>query len=142
MSRVFAASCAVLLSSIVLQAADPKPAWELASTAAPEASAAPGWLSYSPAGDAIIAVNVRSIAGERPEYTFHLRVWDSATRKERFNAALGAGKSFYWGDELAGFPSDDTVMTGGQMAVVRNLANGNQINSLQGNGLADHAVWA
>ena len=98
MSRVLVASCAVLFSSFTLRAADPKPLWELPATPSPEAPAAPGWLSYSPAGDAIVAVTVRASVGERPDYTFHLRVWDAGTRKERFNAALGAGKSFHWGD--------------------------------------------
>jgi hypothetical protein len=142
MSRVFLVSCALVLSTVDARAAEPKPLWELASTPGPEPAAAPGWLSYSPTGDAIVAVTVRASAGERPDYHFHLRVWDAATRKERFNAALGAGKSFHWGDELAGFPSDDTVMTGGQMVVVRNLVNGNQTTSQPTNGLADYAVWA
>ena len=142
MSRVLVASCAVLLSSVAIRAADPKPLWELPSTPTPEPAAAPGWLSYSPSGDSIVAVNVRVSTGERPEYTFHLRVWDAATRRERFNAALGTGKSFHWGDELASFPSDDTVMTGGQTVVVRNLLNGNQTSSMPASGLADHAVWS
>jgi WD40 repeat protein len=142
MSRVLLASWVLIVSSAALRAAEPKPLWELASTPSPEPAAAPGWLSYSPAGDAIVAVTIRASAGERPEYTFHLRVWDAATRKERFNAALGSGKSFHWGDELASFLSDDSVMTGGQMIVVRNLQNGNQTTSMPTSGLADHAVWA
>jgi len=142
MSRVFLVSCALVLPTIATRAAEHKPLWDLPSTPSPEPAAAPGWLSYSPTGDAIVAVTVRASAGERPDYTFHLRVWDAATRKERFNAALGTGKSFHWGDQLASFQSDDSVMTGGQTIVVRSLANGNQTTSMPTSGLADHAVWA
>ena len=99
-------------------------------------------MSYSPDGRAIVVVTARAlpVRGEGSEY--HLRVYDSHTRKERFNASLGASKSFHWSDDLASFPSDDTVMTGGQAIVVRNLENGSQTSSQPTGGLSDHAVWA
>lgn len=141
MTRVLLASCAVVLSSVPLGAAEAKPLWELPVTPTPEKAATPAWFSYSPDGAAIVVVTVRSTAGAFPEYTFHLRVLDAATRKERFNAALGAGRSFHWGDELAGFPSDTTVLTGGQSLVTRDLATGNQQSSAPAGGPADHVVW-
>src|SRR5204862_5244860 len=60
----------------------------------------------------------------------------------RFSADLGTGKTPHWSDDLAAFPSDDTVLTGGQTLTVRNLENGNQVSSLPTGGLSDHAVWA
>ena len=77
-----------------------------------------------------------------PEYTFHLHDLGRRDSQGAASTALGIGKSFHWGDELASFPSDDTVMTGGQTVVVRNLLNGNQTSSMPVNGLADHAVWS
>src|SRR5262245_13397819 len=126
MARVLFAACVVVLSSLPLRAADPKPIWELPVTPSPEPAASPAWFSYSPDGQAIVAVTVRASGSEAPEYTFHLRVWDAQTRKERYNAGLGSSRSFHWGDDLASFPSDDTVMTGGQAIIVRNLQNGGQ----------------
>ena len=142
MTRVLFAACVIALSSLPLHAADAKPIWEMPVTPSPEPPAAPAWFSYSPDGQAIVAVTVRATAADSPEYTFHLRVWDASTRKERFNAALGTSRSFHWGDDLASFPSDDTVMTGGQAITVRNLQNGGQTLSQATGGLADHAVWA
>jgi len=141
MTRVWLATCAVLTWSASLGAADPKPIWELTGNSVEQAST-PAWMSYSPDGRAIVIVTVRSTEGRGLDYEYHLRVYDALTRKERFNASLGSGKSFHWGDDLASFPSDDTVMTGGQSVVVRNLENGNQTTTQPTGGLSDHAVWA
>jgi len=135
------ATCAVVLSSASLPAATPKPIWELTGHGA-EQTGNPAWMSYSPDGRSIVVVTIRTIPSRGPDYEYHLRVYDPDTRKERFNAPLGTGKSFHWGDDLASFPSDDTVMTGGSMVSVRNLMNGNQTNTLQLGNLSDHAVWA
>jgi WD40 repeat protein len=140
MARVVFAACAVLLASALARAADPKPLWEL--QASTERGTAPAWLAYSPNGKAVVAVTVRETGAAPPQYSYHLRVWDAETRKERFNADLGTGKAYHWGDDLAAFPTDDTVMTGGQTVMVRNLENGNQTASNPTGGLGDHSVWA
>jgi WD40 repeat protein len=142
MTRVWLAVGAVVLLSLSLRAAEPKPAWEFSATPSPEQAAAPAWLSYSPDGRAIVAVMFRETKSDPPEYTYHLRVWDAATRKERFNAALGTSRSFHFGDDLASFPTDDTVMTGGQTLVSRNLDTGSQSMSMPTGGIADFGVWA
>jgi WD40 repeat protein len=141
MTRVLLAACALLAGSPSLRAVEPRPLWEQTATSAGPASE-PVWMSYSPDGRAIVVVTARAlpVRGEGSEY--HLRVYDSHTRKERFNASLGTSKSFHWSDDLASFPSDDTVMTGGQAIVVRNLENGSQTSSQPTGGLSDHAVWA
>jgi WD40 repeat protein len=141
MARVLLTVCAVLLASTAARAADPKPLWEVQANGGEKATA-PGWLAYSPDGKAIAAVTVHASASYPPDFTYHLRVWDANTRKERFNAPLGNGKSYHWGDDLAAFPTDDTIMTGGQTIVNRNLENGNQTYTQPTGGLADHAVWA
>src|SRR5262245_40904360 len=140
MARVVFAACAVLLACSSSRAADPKPLWEL--QASTERSTAPGWLAYSPDGKAVVAVTVRETAASPPEYVYQLKVWDAGTRKERFNRELGTGKSYHWGDDLAAFPSDDTVMAGGQMVISWNLENGGQTTSHPTGGLSDHSIWA
>ena len=93
----------LLAGSASLRAGEPKPIWELTGTTAGPASE-PVWMSYSPDGRAIVVVTARAlpVRGEGSEY--HLRVYDSHTRKERFNASLGTSKSFHWSDDLASFP--------------------------------------
>ncbi len=139
MARVLLAVWAVLLTSTLSRAADPKPLWELSGNSV-EQGGAIAWAAYSPDGKAVAAVRVLTSKGQ--DYTYHLRIYDAATRKERFNAALGSGKSFYGGDDLAAFPTDDTIMTGGQSVTVRNLENSNQVSSYPTGGLADFAVCA
>src|SRR5262245_5108443 len=112
MSSRALAVCALLFVSATAQAAEPKPLWEL-DAASGETGAAPGWVSFSPSGKAVVAVMVRETP-ERQEFTYKLRVWDSGTRKERFNADLGRGRTPAWGDELGSFPTDGTLLTGGQ----------------------------
>ena len=140
MTRVLLVAGAVVAASMSLGAAEPRPAWELSLPKNP--AVAPAWLSYSPDGRAVVAVTVRTIPERGPEFAYSLRVYDPATRKERFNADLGVGRSFHWQDDLASFPTDDTVMTGGQSIIVRNLENGNQTSTVPTGGLSDHAVWA
>ena len=141
MRRVFLAACALVFGSAPVGAANPRPVWELTGNSVEKAST-PAWMSYSPDGRAIVVVTIRTDLAHGLEYEYHLRVYDALTRKERFNAALGSSKSFCWGDDLASFPTDDSVMTGGQSVVVRDLLKGNQITTQQGGGLSDHAVWA
>ena len=139
MARVLLAVCGVFLASTLSRAAGPKPLWELQGTSAEQAGAI-AWSAYSPDGKAVAAVTVRTSKGR--EYEYHLRVYDANTHKERYNSALGSGKSFHGGDDFAAFPTDDTIMTGGQSIMVRNLENGNQVSSYPTGGLADFAVCA
>jgi WD40 repeat protein len=141
MLRPAVAACAVLFASLSATAADPRPLWEVQLPGA-DRSTAPGWLAYTPDGRGVAAVVTRAGKGEMPEYTFTLRVWDVGTRKERFNAALGRSHFATWGDSLASFASDDTLLTGGESLTVRNLENGSQQSSLPTGGIADHTVWA
>ncbi len=141
MSRPILAACAVLLGSLSVRAADPKPLWEV-EAAAGERATAPGWLAFSPNGKAVAAVIVREGASDPREFTYKLRVWDAGSRKERFAAEIGRGKTPTWNDELASFPSDDTILTGGQSLTVRNLENGNQTSARGIIGVGDHTVWA
>lgn len=141
MARRLVAVCAVLWLVVPAAGADPKPLWELPVTLGGEQPAVPAWLSYSPDGRAIVAVSVRATTAAVPEFTYHLRVWDAFTQKERFNAPLGTSKSFHWNDELAAFPTDDTVLTGGQATTIRNLDSGSQTLTQPTGGTSDHAVW-
>jgi WD40 repeat protein len=141
MARVLLAACAALLVAVPTRAAEPKPLWEIPATGG-DRSATPGWLGYSPDGKAVVAVVVREGAAEPREYKYQLRVWDARSRKERFSAELGVGKAPHRGDDLAAFPSDDTVMTGGSYLTVRNLENGGQTETVPTGGLADFSVWA
>jgi WD40 repeat protein len=110
--------------------------------AAGEKSTSPGWLSFSPDGKAVAAVMVQAGAADKQVFTYTLRVWNAASRKERFSADLGRGKTQSWGDDLASFPSEETILTGGVSLVVRNLEDGSQVSTQPTNGTADHSVWA
>lgn len=142
MTRTVLAACAVLLTSFPARAADRKPLWELEAVSPGGKFAAPGWLGFSPDGTALITVTVRHGAGDPSEYNYTLRVWDAATRKERFTADLGRGRTQAWGDELVSFPSPDAILTGGQSLVVRDLLDGRERSTIGSGGNADHAVWA
>lgn len=121
--------------------AEPKPIWEI-DVGGENRNTGPGWLSFSPDGKAVAAVIVREVNGTTLEYRYQLRVWNSANQKERFTAELGSAKMPHLGDELASFPSDDAILTGGQTLAVRNLENGQVTNNQETGGLADHAVWS
>lgn len=147
MSRPVVAACLLLFASLSLSAADsksaaPKPLWELEAVPAGEKSTVPGWVSFSPDGRAVVAVVVREGGPDPQEYVYGLRVWDAKSRTSRFTAELGRGRTPSWGDDLASFPTDDTVQTGGESLVVRNLEDGKQVSSRSSGGTADHAVWA
>jgi dipeptidyl aminopeptidase/acylaminoacyl peptidase len=141
MSRwVFAAS-ALAVASITAAGGDPQPAWELAATGG-DKSATPDWVAFSPDGKALVVVVVREGGTNPPEYAYQIKVYDARTQKERFAADLGTGKTRHPGDELASFPTDDTVLTGGRELVTRNLETGNQTGQRPIGGLCDHVVWA
>lgn len=141
MSRPALAACALLFASLPAAAADPRPLWEV-EAATPDKNTAPGWVGFAPDGRSVVAVVVRQGAPHAPDFTYQLRVWDPATRKERFNADLGRGKTPCWGDDLASFPSDTTVLTGGETLAVRSLENGGIQSTYSTGGLADHTVWS
>jgi len=142
MSRVLIASCGLLFLTIPGNAADPKPLWEIDAGGGEKASA-PAWISYSPDGRSVVAVVAKQLSMDPQEFSYKLRVWDAATQKERFAAVdLGRGKTPAWGDDLASFPSDNTVLTGGHTLVVRNLETGSHVSSRPTGGNADHTVWA
>jgi hypothetical protein len=141
MIRPVLAVCAVLLTFGMARATDPKPLWEIDVSGGNRATGL-GWLSFSPAGRTIASVVVREIRGERPEYHYQLRVWNSSDRKERFTADLGTGRTPHWGDDLASFPSEDTILTGGPELTVRNLEDGKIVSSHSTGGQADHTVWS
>jgi WD40 repeat protein len=46
------------------------------------------------------------------------------------------------GDELASFPTNDSILTGGTDISIRNLGNGQILSSQQTGGLPAHTVWA
>jgi WD40 repeat protein len=125
----------------IVQAAEPKPLWEL-EVGGGNKFTGPGWISYSPDGQSIAAVIVRESGNVPKEYQYHLRVWNASNQKERFNAELGTAKTPHVGDELASFPSDDSILTGGQNLLVRNLENGQITNTQDTGSAANHAVWS
>jgi WD40 repeat protein len=137
--RVLAA-CALVFVAVSGRAAEPKPLWEVDASGG-EKGVAPAFLAFAPDGKAVVAVTVRETP-ERQTFDYKLRVWDAASRKERFTADLGRARTHSWGDELASFPSDTTVLTGGQALTVRELADGKQVSARPTGGLADHGVWA
>lgn len=120
-------------------AADPKPLWEI-DLAGGDKATTPAWVSFAPNGKLVVAVTIRE-SGNPPDYQYTLRVWDAETRTQRFTADLGTGKVLGFGDPLAGFDSDESVLTGGSAIVSRDLTNGNQLNNRPTGGPADHAVW-
>ncbi|MBA4067028.1 MAG: hypothetical protein C0501_25620 [Isosphaera sp.] len=143
MSRPVLTACAVLFGLSAAPAADPAPAWEIDLPGAGDRGTAPGWLGFSPDGRAVVAVVVRESPGGE-EFVYTLRVWDAATRKERFTADLGKGRTPTWGGDLAAFPTDDTVQTGGLTPAVRNLEDG-RVTPVVNDGtvvMVDHTVWA
>lgn len=140
MARLLLAACMALVVAGFTSAADPGPLWEI-DVAEGHKATHPGWLSFSPDGKAVVAVVVRE-GGDPRSYQYNLRVWNGSDRKQRFTADLGTGKVPGWGDPLAAFPTDESVLTGGQSLVVRDLADGRQLNSRYTGGMADHAVWA
>lgn len=140
MSRRVLAACLFALLPGAVRAADPQPLWELAATGGDKA-AAPDWVAFAPDGKALVVVVVREAAAAH-EFSYQLKVYDARTRKERFVADLGTGKTRHLGDELATFPTDDTVLTGGRDLVTRNLENGSQTNTRGIGGVGDHVVWA
>src|SRR6476659_267063 len=117
MARMLLAACAVLCAVSLTRAADLKPLWEI-EVANGEKATSPGWLAFSPDGRAVVAVVVREAHDPR-QYHYDLRVWDASDRKQRFTADLGVGKVPGWGDPLAAFVSDESILTGGQMLVTR-----------------------
>lgn len=140
MFRPVVAVCAVLLLSFQVNAANPKPLWELETPASQHP--APAWLGFSPDGKAIISVTVRIVQLDPPEHFYTLRVWDAATRKERFTAELGSSRSPMWGDELVAFPTDDTILTGGRSLVTRSLFDGRELATTDNGGTTEFAVWS
>jgi WD40 repeat protein len=140
MFRPAVAMCAVLLLAFSVKAAGPKPLWELDTPAGQHP--APAWLGYSPDGKAIISVAARIEQADPPVYIYTLRVWDAASRKERFTAELGRTKTPMWGDDLVAFPTDGTILTGGHSLVTRSLADGHEISTTDNGGTAEFAVWS
>lgn len=131
----------VLIASFV-RADNPQPLWEL-NLSGGKKDIGPGWISYSPDGQAIAAVIVQDTREKSP-VPAELRVWNSNNHKERFKADLGVPYKHYWGDELAAFPSENTILTGGQQdLVVRNLDNG-QVTMTQNFGVFKdfNTVWS
>jgi WD40 repeat protein len=143
--RPIIAVCLFLAIADMARAADPKPLWEL-DVSSEKPSATASWLSYSPDGQAIAAVVMkvvdRKVIVTPLEYRYQLRVWSTSNRKERFTADLGAAETQHLGEDLASFPSDDTILTGGQDLAVRNLENGQITLTQNTGGTADHSVWA
>ena len=92
MTRPLLAVCAILVASVSVCAAEPRPLWAI-EAAAGEKSTSPGWLSFSPDGKAVAAVMVQAGAADKQVFTYTLRVWNAASRKERFSADLGRGKT-------------------------------------------------
>lgn len=140
MGRVLAGICVIVLSSVAAHAAETKPSWEFLTHTGAEPSAAVAWVSYSPDARAIAAVTVQST--KNGDYEYHLRVYDAITRQPRYHASLGTSKVFHGGDELAAFPTDDTILTGGQSITTRSLTLNNQMSSFPTGGVADFAVCA
>jgi WD40 repeat protein len=151
--RAALALIGVLLTSSVY-AAEPRPLWEIdlatpaqggvagATLVLAHPASTAGSLSYSPDGQAIVAVTVSPVEGQSRSYQYRLRVWDVNTRKERFTADIGFGRTPYLRDNFASFPADDMVMTGGEALTVRSLATGVQSTVFPTGGRADHAIWA
>ena len=111
--------------------------------AIPATGASPAWLSFSPDGRWIATVIANRVTIDPYEsYHYQLRVWNSLTRKERFSADLGTGKTFHYGDDLASFPSNDTLLTGGANQAVYNLETGLISSSQQFELQSDHTVWS
>lgn len=141
MSRAVLAACAVLTLTVPARAADPTPLWEV-DLAGGDKTNLPAWVGFAPDGRTVVAVVAREAPSPVPEYTYKLRVLDAASRKDKFTADLGRGKNPLWGDDLATFPTADTVLTGGQTLSVRNLDDGREANTRASGGFADHSVWA
>ena len=140
MARVVLAACAALFAAGFTSAADFKPLWEI-EVANGNKATSPGWLSFSPDGKAVVAVVVHE-GGNPRQYSYNLRIWDAASRKQRLTTDLGTGKVPSWGDPLADFPTDESVMTGGHALITRNLTSGSQLDTRYTGGMSDHAVWA
>lgn len=167
--RPLLAVCAGLLTVGIMRAGEPQPLWEIdvrsaANTVTTPASKvgfpgnllsgkekpgpisvmgpSPGWLSFSPDGRSIVAVIANRISVDPERYHYQLRVWNSLTRKQRFSADLGDGRAFHFGDDLASFPSNDTILTGGANQAVYNLEKGLMTTTQQIDGLTDHTVWS
>jgi hypothetical protein len=141
MSRPVLALSLLVAFGGLAQAGDPKPIWELDVSGA-KRNTGLGWLSFSPGGQALTAVVVQETVGESPRFHYQLRVWNAADRKERFSADLGFGRMPHWGDELASFPSPESILTGGPDLSVRNLENGQVLSTQMTAGLGDHTVWS
>lgn len=141
MSRAVLAACALLVLSVPGRAADPTPLWEV-DLAGGDKSNIPAWVGFAPDGRSVIAVVAREAPSPVPEYTYKLRVMDTATRKDKFTADLGRGKNPLWGDDLVSFPTAETMLTGGQSLSTRNLDNGQEMNNRPSGGFADHTVWS
>ncbi|HEV3438628.1 MAG TPA: hypothetical protein VG122_14785, partial [Gemmata sp.] len=140
MIRPVLAVSSVLLTFGLARATDPKPLWEIDASGGNRTTGI-GWLAFSPTGQAIATIAVQETRGERPEYHYQLHVWNSTDRKERFTADLGSGRTPHWGDGLASFPSEETILTGGQELTTRHLENGRTMSSQSTGGQADHTVW-
>lgn len=141
MSRPVLAVAALLLASNLALAADPKPLWEVDVPKSGKTTA-PHWLGYSPTGEVVAAVVAHETSADPQEFTYTLRVWDAATRKERFNADLGKSRHRGWSDDLATFPTDGTILTGGATVTFRSLDAGTQQLPFTPGVLTDHTVWS
>jgi WD40 repeat protein len=139
--RPILAVCFALSIAGIVRAADPKPLWEIDVSGGNRATG-PGWISYSPDGQAVAAVVVREVGGDPKTYRYQLRVWSSSDRKERFTADLGSANTSHLDDDLASFPTDDSILTGGLDLAVRNLENGQITTTQQNSGMAGLSVWS
>ena len=106
-------------------------------------STGPGWISYSPDGQTIVAVIVREIGGERPEYKHQLRVWNAATRKDGFTAELGTSRSRHL-DDRTGIVCLREYDSHRRAISVRSQADrcGQVTTTHETGGPVDHTVWS
>jgi WD40 repeat protein len=139
--RSIIAVCFFLVVADKAQSVDPKPVWEI-DVSGGNKNTGPGWVSYSPDGHAIAAVVVREVGGDPKEYRYQLRVWNAANQKERFTADLGSAKTSHLDDDMASFPTDDSILTGGLNPTVRNLENGQITTSDPYGGITGLSVWS
>ena len=140
MSRWALAACLSVVMSVQARAAGPKPLWEIDVSAGDRATS-PDWLEFSPDGTAVVAVVARGIT-PTGQCAYTLKVWDSATRKERFTADLGTARGPSAGEPLVAFPTPDSILTGGPMLVTRDLKDGREQGQRFGGAGIEHGVWA
>jgi WD40 repeat protein len=140
MSRPVLAVAVLFLASNLAPAADPKPLWEIDVPKSGKTTA-PHWLAFSPNGEALAAVIAHETSADPQEFMYTLRVWDSATKKERFTADLGKSRWRGWGDDLATFPTDTTILAGGMSLTSRTLDDGKDAGSFSTSVLTDHTIW-